>query len=1215
VIIEEGAVRFRQFVFSSFFVVLFFFACGPVSEVVVQEYSISYFANGADSGEAPVDEAKYNVGDQAAIANPGTLALTGHFFTGWNTSAIGDGTSYSAGQVISMGQSSMTLYAQWTDVPTFFITYNGNGSTSGISPMDNNGYPQGSEITVLEPGSMARDGYTFEEWNTTQIGDGTAYQAGSTLVIGDSNINLYAQWSLNPTYSITYFGNENTNGTAPVNSELYENGATITIADVGDLERDGFTFAGWNTTAIGDGKTYAAGATMTMGDADVSLYAQWSLIPTYFVSYHGNGNTGGSSPLDSTAYVTGDSVTVSGAGDLLRDGYTLSGWNTSEAGDGTEYSPGATFLIGSADVHLYAQWDLIPTYNVLYFGNGSTGGSAPVDNQSYENGETVTVASSGTLIRSGYTFSGWNTTAASDGTAYAIGTTLTMASEDVNLYAQWDQLPTYNVFYFGNGSTSGSAPVENTEYYSGDTHTVEGVGSLSRIGHTFEGWNTNSSGNGTDYSPGDTISMGSSDVNLYAQWSELPNSRVLYFGNGNSGGIVPSDTYGYTNGSTVTLAGKSNLYKVGYSFTGWNTAANGSGTTYVPKSTLTMGATDINLYAQWALGEVYPSEDVFSHFTEIGSWEFPSGQQGLGHRVDSDGQYAYVAAQEAGVKIFDIRGSEPTPVSYFVTQFGVSDVLNYGDTLYVAASMGLEVWDVSNKAEPSYIRRISTIRESKRLKLQGTFLAAAEANGEVNLLDLKNPTNPTIRSSYNSGGFNRSMEYSENRIYLAKGSAGILILDASNPDAIAPITGGSYQLPSVTNNAMDVGIDGTTLYVGENTQGLYALDVSDPGNPTLIGQSEASNFSYLQVNNGVVYGPGDQCLNVYEPTGLNSVSPPNILPINQVTLNGGGLPKGMAIVGNSLVAIGQPLGLNLLDISVPTAPVLESSYWFLNSLKGIFLTGNHVYVASGHTDYSGELKVFDISNPAQPSELASFMFPESAESVFIEGNVAYVGGYSQLHTIDISNPANPLLLDTINQSMPSKNLKKVGDLLISANGFEGIQIFNVSDPCNLIELEDFYAFGTVNAIDIYNNYAYLAINNGSNDVIRILDISDPSNIAFVNTVALPGDGLAIAIDGQDLYVSYYTGIQKYDLSTDPENPSLLSTGTLQFTNSDLEIHGGTIYVTDDLNGLKALNKDTLQVVETFSFLGPSYEGVSFDGNLGATTLHGDEKALLIFSID
>ena len=80
------------------------------------------------------------------------------------------------------------------------------------------------------------------------------------------------------------------------------------------------------------------------------------------------------------------------------------------------------------------------TYTVAYDGNTNTGGTVPSDASSpYASGATVTVkANSGTLLKTGYTFNGWNTMANGTGIAYAATGSATFSiAANTTLYAQW----------------------------------------------------------------------------------------------------------------------------------------------------------------------------------------------------------------------------------------------------------------------------------------------------------------------------------------------------------------------------------------------------------------------------------------------------------------------------------------------------------------------------------------------------------------------------------------------------------------------------------------------------------------------------------------------------------------------------------------------------------------------------------------------------------
>lgn len=248
------------------------------------------------------------------------------------------------------------LTVQVTSVSKY-VTYDGNGSTSGSVPTDSTAYASGATVTVLDnTGGLARTGDNFTGWNTAADGNGIAYSPGNTFTITD-NVTLYAQWTSAPTYTVAYDGNGHTAGTAPVNQTKIQ-GVDLTLAGQGDLTRTGYAFSGWNTASGGTGTDYAAGATYS-ADAAVTLHAKWTELPTYTVSYSGNGHTGGTVPGDQTKTQGVDLTLASNSGNLVRTGYTFVGWNSQADGLGTDYDEGATY-IADADLTLHAKWNAVP---------------------------------------------------------------------------------------------------------------------------------------------------------------------------------------------------------------------------------------------------------------------------------------------------------------------------------------------------------------------------------------------------------------------------------------------------------------------------------------------------------------------------------------------------------------------------------------------------------------------------------------------------------------------------------------------------------------------------------------------------------------------------------------------------------------------------------------------------------------------------------------
>jgi hypothetical protein len=89
----------------------------------------------------------------------------------------------------------------------------------------------------------------------------------------------------------------------------------------------------------------ATGLTATVQRSPVTACCCMCL--PHAVTYNGNGNTGGTAPVDGNSpYQPNATVTVLGnTGSLVKTGYTYQGWNTATNGSGTAYTPGETFTI------------------------------------------------------------------------------------------------------------------------------------------------------------------------------------------------------------------------------------------------------------------------------------------------------------------------------------------------------------------------------------------------------------------------------------------------------------------------------------------------------------------------------------------------------------------------------------------------------------------------------------------------------------------------------------------------------------------------------------------------------------------------------------------------------------------------------------------------------------------------------------------------------
>lgn len=321
---------------------------------------------------------------------------------------------------------------------------------------------------------------------------------------------------------VTYSANGATSGTAPGEQCVGAGSIFYVSGNDGNLAKTGFAFYGWNTKPDGTGINYS-GSYQALNNGTLSLYAKW--VATYAVTYVGNGNTGGAAPNDANFYVQGANVTTLGnTGALVKTGFMFAGWNTNAAGTGTNYAGGATFAMSNSNITLYAKWGT--PYTVTYDGNGNTGGSVPTDANTYIQGQVVSTATnSGTLIRKGYSFGGWNTLANGSGTNYAAGGAITMGAANITLFAKWN--PNYRDWYCVTSSSDGTKLAAGIS--SGQIHTSADTGATWTARDSSRMWYAvASSSNGTKLVAVATVGRIYTSTDSGATWTPRDSSRDWY---------------------------------------------------------------------------------------------------------------------------------------------------------------------------------------------------------------------------------------------------------------------------------------------------------------------------------------------------------------------------------------------------------------------------------------------------------------------------------------------------------------------------------------------------------------------------------------------------------------------------------------------------------------------------------------------------------------
>ena len=517
--------------------------------------------------------ANATLGGTGIIGGNITIAATGKLEFNLSTNAGSHNPlDLAAGKALTFsGASTLTITSVGGASPGLYTLITGGNNITGVAPATLN-LPVGWVATVSISGNSLL-------LNVVSTGDFTAGNL-AVAAAGGLSFSGYVGGPFSPSslvYTLSNPGQTTIDWTAtkttawvalsPASGTLAA-GASATVTVSINANANPLGVGSYNDTVTFTNTTNGTGNT----SRSVALTA--NSLPTYAVSYNGNGSTGGTAPSNQTK-IQGTNLTLSGPGTLIRAGYTFSHWNTATDDSGISYAAGATYSTDAAVV-LYAQWTA-SSYTVTFNANG---GVAPIPTV-----KSVTYSSAyGTLAttsRTGYSFNGWFT-AASGGSEVTSATTVAITAGQT-LYAQW----TANAYTITFDSNGGSSVTAITQDFGS---TVTAPAAPTRTGYTFVAW-----------SPALPSTMPANNLTLTAQWTA--NTYTVTFDANGGDAPTPASitaTYDAAYGTLATTA------RAGFIFGDWFTAAVGG--TQVTSGTMVTIGENHTLYAQWI--QYLPEMDV-----------------------------------------------------------------------------------------------------------------------------------------------------------------------------------------------------------------------------------------------------------------------------------------------------------------------------------------------------------------------------------------------------------------------------------------------------------------------------------------------------------------------------------------------------------------------------------------------------------------------------
>ena len=310
-------------------------------------------------------------------------------------------------------------------------------------------------------------------------------------------------------------------------------------------------------------------------------------------------------------------------------------------------------------------------------------------------------------------------------------------------------------------------------------------------------------------------------------------------------------------------------------------------------------------------------------------------------------------------------------------------------------------------------------------------------------------------------------------------------------------------ISSFGGSAFGVALKGNYAYVGEG-RNLLVLDISTPSSPSRVGRVQ--------------------------------------LP---------GLIMDDATFGNYIYVADGDGGLQVLDISNPTVPVIRGFYSSTNLTftSRIKIFGGTAYVANENDG----LQIFDLSNPILPSLLSSTNFGGYADDLIIKatanGVFAYLTTDESLCIIDVSNPTSPVLRGqtTINGGSAT-SIAMVGNYVYAAAQYGNLEIIDVSNPESPVDVGHAPSMLYPACVAAANNFVYAVsqLNINGFDVFSVSG-STLTLVGHISNVTTSGYYTKMQISGNQVcIVGGASGFQVVDVSN-PYNP----TTSTPFTDSGM----------------------------------------------------------------
>jgi len=398
-------------------------------------------------------------------------------------------------------------------------------------------------------------------------------------------------------------------------------------------------------------------------------------------------------------------------------------------------------------------------------------------------------------------------------------------------------------------------------------------------------------------------------------------------------------------------------------------------------------------------------------------------------------------------------------------------------------------------------------------------------------VDATDPANLSVVGQKRMRGYCAGVTATAQTAYAAFGCRGLHILDISDPavpDSIGNISLAYFAgKVSASENLLvvtDVGPTSGDIDFGCWGEGpsyspvtLPVYDIMQPTQPVLLGSYEMPGLvTKLAVSGNIVctfnsggVSPMVQVIDASDPTKPQVLSSFNTL----------GVPY-LGVIVDTLLFMATDSTLEVANIADPSHPTLIGHGIDVNPACGIAVRLPYVFLAN---DFS-YLTIWDVSDPVHPAKIGTGVTPGRANDVAVSGNYAYVGGgvlysFTGVQVFDISDLAHPQPAN-LTGSLHYHRIVVSGNRLAALDMWNGFDLFSLADPAQPAIVGEYRRTNLLDEmgdVAIGGQYAFVACADPIG--LRVVSLTPADSLRAVDSIATPGSGFGVTLEGQHVYVA------------------------------------------------------------------------------------------------